>query len=252
MSFDEKIEFTKENIDTYLKEIAKEYRKQIGKKLPAEMILIGGASVLINYGFREMTIDIDAEIQAASVMKDVINNVGNKYNLPKGWINDDFKKTNSYSSKLRQYAKHYKEFSNVLEVYTIDSEYLIAMKLKSGRIYKSDFSDILGILAEHEKAGKPLDLETIKKAVKDLYGKWSSLSKESQNFINNVMNDGHFSKLYNQISRKENDNKLVLLKFEKDYPEVLKESNVNQLASKIQREENTENILTVLRKKRKT
>lgn len=62
MSSDKQTEFTKENIDTYLKEIAKEYRKQIGKKMPAELILIGGASVLINYGFRDMTTDIDALI----------------------------------------------------------------------------------------------------------------------------------------------------------------------------------------------
>ena len=61
MSSEKQIEFTKENIDTYLKEVAKEYRKQIGKNTPAEMILIGGASILVNYGFRDMTTDIDAE-----------------------------------------------------------------------------------------------------------------------------------------------------------------------------------------------
>ena len=58
MSFEKRIEFTKENIDTYLKEVAKEYRKQIGKNMPAEMILIGGASILVNYGFRDMTSDM--------------------------------------------------------------------------------------------------------------------------------------------------------------------------------------------------
>ena len=42
MSSEKQIEFTKENIDTYLKEVAKEYRKEIGKNMPAEMILIGG------------------------------------------------------------------------------------------------------------------------------------------------------------------------------------------------------------------
>ena len=78
MLSEKQIEFTKENIDTYLKEVAKEYRKQIGKSMPAEIILIGGASVLVNYEFRDMTTDIDALIQAASVMKDVINLVGDR------------------------------------------------------------------------------------------------------------------------------------------------------------------------------
>lgn len=67
------ITFTKNNLDTYLKELAKEYKKLGGKRIPAEIILVGGASVLINYGFREMTTDIDALIQAASIMKDAIN-----------------------------------------------------------------------------------------------------------------------------------------------------------------------------------
>lgn len=41
--------FTKENLDSYLKELAKEFRKLNSNKIPAEIILIGGASVLINY-----------------------------------------------------------------------------------------------------------------------------------------------------------------------------------------------------------
>ena len=61
--------FTKDNLDKYLKELAKEYRKRNGKNIPAEIILIGGASVVINYGFREMTYDMDAIINAASSIK---------------------------------------------------------------------------------------------------------------------------------------------------------------------------------------
>ena len=69
MSSEKQVEFTKEKIDLYLKEVAKEYRKQVGKNMPAEFVLIGGASVLINYGFRNMTTDIDALIEAASAMR---------------------------------------------------------------------------------------------------------------------------------------------------------------------------------------
>ena len=72
--------FTKENIDIYLRELAKEYRKLGGRNLPAEMVLIGGASVLINYGFRDMTNDIDAVISSASTMKEAIDHIGDKYN----------------------------------------------------------------------------------------------------------------------------------------------------------------------------
>lgn len=76
--------FTKVNFDTYLKELAKEFRKLNGKTMKAEIILVGGAAVLANYGFRNMTTDIDAIIHASSAMRDAINKVRDKYDLPQG------------------------------------------------------------------------------------------------------------------------------------------------------------------------
>ena len=183
MSSDLRFEFTKENIDIYLKELGKEYRRQSGKGMPAELILIGGASVLINYGFRNMT--------AASGMKDAINAVRDRYGLPNHWLNDDFKNTSSYTPKLIEFSVYYKTFSNVLSIRTIASEYLIAMKLRSGRQYKSDLSDVLGILAEHEKEGTPLSMKQIRKAVTDLYGDWNSLPNASQVFIDHTRGAGN-------------------------------------------------------------
>lgn len=46
-----------------MKELAKEYRKLAGKSVPAEIVLVGGASILTNYGFRNMTTDMDAIIR---------------------------------------------------------------------------------------------------------------------------------------------------------------------------------------------
>jgi len=91
--------FTKENLDGYLKELAKEFRKKNGTKMPAEIILIGGASILINYGFREMTYDMDAIIKSSGAMKDAINTVGDRLGLPIGWLNTDFVNTNSYTPR---------------------------------------------------------------------------------------------------------------------------------------------------------
>lgn len=45
----------KNNVDLYLRELSKEFRKLNGRTIPAEIILIGGVSVLINYGFRNTT-----------------------------------------------------------------------------------------------------------------------------------------------------------------------------------------------------
>ena len=155
--------FTRENLDFYLRELAKEYRKLGGKNMPAEVILIGGASILANYGFRNMTDDMDAIISASSAIKDAINHVGDKYGLPNGWLNTDFVRTKSYTPKLIEYSVYYKTFSGVLTVRTVSAEYLIAMKLKSGRRYKNDISDVVGIISEHNAKGKPLAFAQIEK-----------------------------------------------------------------------------------------
>lgn len=83
--------FTKENLDEYLKKLSKKFRKLNGAKMPAEIILVGGASVLINYGFREKSNDIDALIYASSAMEDAIRLVGEEEGLPRGWLNTDFR-----------------------------------------------------------------------------------------------------------------------------------------------------------------
>ena len=35
--------FTKDNLDLYMKEVAKAFRKRNGKSMPAEIVFIGGA-----------------------------------------------------------------------------------------------------------------------------------------------------------------------------------------------------------------
>ena len=210
MSSDSSV-FTGENLNDYLKAVAKEYKKMGGKAMPAELILIGGAAVIANYGFREMTTDIDAIIHAASVMKDAINLVGDQYHLQNGWLNTDFMRTASYSPKLDQYSTYYRTFGGILSVRTVQAEYLIAMKLRSGRLYKNDRSDIAGILAEHEKRGEPITMDRITQAVTNLYGGWEQISASSQLFIQQIMQNGEYQKTYGVIRQEEQDNKELLI-----------------------------------------
>ena len=221
--------FTKENLDTYLKELAKEFRRLNGKSMPAEIVLVGGAAILTNYGFRDMTTDIDAVIHAASSMKDAINHVGDKFDLPNGWLNADFMHTGSYSPKLDEFSVYYKSFYGVLSVRTIAAEYLIAMKLRSGRKYKNDLSDVIGILAEHEKKGMPITFEKIDVAVKNLNGGWDSFPEDSKPFIEAALKNGDFENVYAAVKNDEIESKDILIDFEKDYPKVAKESNINDI-----------------------
>lgn len=235
MSSENKNFFTKENLDTYLKELAKEFRKINGKSTPAEIILIGGAAILANYGFRNMTTDVDAIIHAASSMKDAINRVGDKFDLPNGWLNTDFMRTGSYSPKLVEFSVHYRTYSNVLEIRTIASEYLIAMKLRSGRKYKNDLSDIIGILAEHEKRNQPITLEMINKAVTDLYGGWADFPEDSKGFIEDAIKKGNYEDVYISTNEEEKLSKDMLVGFEKDYPGVTKASNIDEILKNLKK-----------------
>ena len=234
--------FTKENLDQYLKELAKEFRKRNGKSVPAEIILIGGASVLINYGFREMTYDMDAIINAASSMKDSINYIGDKYNLPNGWMNDDFMRTDSYTPQIAAFSKYYRTYSNVVTFRTISGEYLIAMKLKSGREYKYDRSDVIGILWEHEKRGEPLTLNRIRQAVADLYGSYDVLTDNVKLFIERALENGDYEKMYNRVCQAETENKENLLEYQEKKPGVMNTDNVSDIIAALRRRKERQEV----------
>ena len=235
--------FTRENLDFYLRELAKEYRKLGGKNMPAEVILIGGASILANYGFRNMTYDMDAIISASSAIKDAINHVGDKYGLPNGWLNTDFARTKSYTPKLAEYSVYYKTFSGVLTVRTISAEYLIAMKLKSGRRYKNDISDVVGIISEHQSKGHPLTFAQIDKAVCNLYGSWDGIPTELKNLVAFVLEQPNKPTLYERYRGLEEQSKDVLLEFDRNYPNVLNENNVDTILEKAIRKKKSKDDL---------
>lgn len=221
--------FTKDNLDSYLKELAKEYRKRNGTRMPAEMILVGGASILINYGFRDATYDMDAIIQASGAMKDAINAVEDRLDLPVGWLNTDFVNTNSYTPRLVENSKYYRTFSNILQVRTVSAEYLVAMKMMAGRQYKNDLSDIVGILVEQEERGDALTFDRIKKAVIDLYDSYDIIPDSSHTFIESIYEKEDLKGFYQQCRQLERENKDVLIDFQNNYPGVLNEDNLSNI-----------------------
>lgn len=220
---------TKEDLDTYLKELAKRFRRLNGKTMPAEITLIGGASILINYGFRDSTYDVDALIQASSAMKDAINYVTDMLGLPNGWLNEDFKNTKSYTPRLVNYSQYYRTFSNVVTVRTITGEYLVAMKLMAYRQYKHDISDIVGILREQAHAGEPLTFEQIDRAVTDLYDEWGNMPDGAESLIRSILENEDLDALYDAYTREEMAAREVLVTFDEKYPDALQEDNLQDI-----------------------
>lgn len=226
---------TKDNLNVYLKELAKEFRRLNGKTMPAEIILIGGAAVLANYGFRDMTYDIDAVIAASSAMKEAANNVGDRFGLQNGWLNMDLRKTKSYSDKLAQVSVYYKTYANILTIRTVTAEYLIAMKLMSGRKYKYDLSDVAGILLEHEKIGAPISRKAIDNAMSELYGGWDGAPESSKTLLDVAFSSGDYREVYREIRASEKEARETLLEFDETNPDALTEDNLADVLEKARR-----------------
>jgi len=218
-------EFTKENLNSILKDLGKEFRRLNGTKMRAEIVLIGGGAVLANYKFREMTTDIDAIIRSSSVMKEAILFVSDKYNLPHDWLNEGFKRTESFSDRLEEVSIYYKTFSNILEVRTVSAEYLIAMKLMSGRLYKNDLSDIIGILLEHKINGTQISREAITNAINKLYG-CKPLPDVSIELLDEIFRTENYKSLYTKYRAGEKEAKELLLRFNEENPGKLKSENI--------------------------
>lgn len=199
----------KEMINNYLRELGKQYQKMHGKNLPLDVYIVGGGSILINYGFRTISMDVDALYRRVGAFNDAIHKVAEKYELEVDWLNDDFITTSSFSEQIKKYAKHYRTFGNCVHFYTLDGEYLLATKLRSGRKYKHDMSDVVGILLEEREKENILTEGKIENAFQELYGNDSTIKETKfypllQKAIS--LDDEELEKLYEVIKKEEEMN----------------------------------------------
>ena len=187
-------------------------------------------------------------------MKSAIARVSDKHNLPHGWLNTDFKQTASYSDRLREVSVYYKTFSNVLTIRMITGEYLLAMKLMSGRRYKNDLSDIVGILWEHQKKDAPITQEAVEKAIILLYGNDAVIPETSMQLLNNLFHLKDYEPLYREIRDSETEAKELLLEFNSEYPNLLKGENIDIILDSLRRKHDTghkESLLGKLQEKKR-
>jgi len=229
-------EFTKENMNDFFMALGKEFRRLNGTKMRAEIVLIGGGAVLANYGFRDFTNDMDAIIRSSSVMKEAILFVSDKFDLPYDWLNTDFKRTESYSNRLEEVSVYYRTYSNILEIRTVTAEYLIAMKLMSGRRYKNDLSDIAGILWEHNKNDKSITREIIENAFIKLYNQ-KEMPEISKKLLDDVFDSKDFESAYVKFRESEINLSTRLIEFDKNYPGERRNVPISEIIERIEQME---------------
>ncbi|MCK4763911.1 MAG: hypothetical protein KAW12_17045 [Candidatus Aminicenantes bacterium] len=128
---------SKEKILKYLEELSVE----IGKEdLKGEILLFGGAAMVLAFNARPSTKDVDAIFQPKIKIYELSKRIAERHNLPEDWLNDSVKgfiRTDSFTYKLLV------RFEN-LSVYVPEPEYLLAMKSISMRIgiESSDIDDV--------------------------------------------------------------------------------------------------------------
>lgn len=236
---------TQDNIDDLLRDFAKEFKKQNGSKTPAEIIIVGGASIVSNYGFRNATQDIDVIARGSSAIKDTILKISDSHNLPPDWMNSDFIRTSSYSDKIIEFSEHYRTYyGGLLEIRTIKNEYLIAMKMMSGRMYKHDFSDIVGILLESKEHGHPIAFPAIEKAITDLYGDAEKIKPATMEKVREyaTMGVSDLKALYENSAKDETRISHSLLSMDKKYIGLINQDTVEDIVSEIQAKMNKDDF----------
>ena len=126
------------------------------------------------------------------------------------------------------------------------------MKLKSGRQYKNDLSDVIGILSEHQERSEPLTFAQIQRAVVDLYGSWDVLPTTSQSFIRSAMEHPDLREIYARIRQNELESKATLVSFEQRYPGVTTMENVDDILANLRnKEQSKDSLLASLRARKK-
>lgn len=196
---------TRDNAYDILKQFANKYRKELGK-VPGEIIIVGGGSIMLNYKFRDATQDFDVILKTVSGVNDVIKKFADEQGLPRDWMNSDFMKTASYSSVLSEISKLRFSLNNgTLEIRTVTGVYLIAMKIRAHIDYRNDISDSIGVLIEERENGNDISFDDIKNAFYKLYNENmpDELQARMKEICEMTMDD--LKNLYNTQNNSENE-----------------------------------------------
>lgn len=126
------------------------YLEQLGEALAAqglqgEILLTGGASMCLVHSARDSTKDIDALYEPKDIINRIANKIAEQENLSAGWLNDSVKGFVGQNVPTEEFIVF-----KGLRVYSVSTEYLLAMKLMSARFGEKDFDDIFFLLNKLE------------------------------------------------------------------------------------------------------
>ncbi len=103
------------------------------------------------------------------------------------------------------------------------------MKLVSGRRYKADLSDIVGVLYAHQLAGDPISFPMIDKAMIDLYGSWDKVDDYSRSILEKALTSPDLKMLFETQMTEELQAKESILEIDRKYPDLVNADNINDI-----------------------
>lgn len=119
--------FSKKELEKYLFLLNTELHKQ---GITGEICIVGGAAMVLAFGSRRSTRDIDALVMAPSDIRLAAERVAEAYGIPAGWLNDGAK---GFASRRNVEVCELLQLSN-LRVVAPPAEYVLAMKCISARM----------------------------------------------------------------------------------------------------------------------
>jgi hypothetical protein len=109
------------------------------KDIIGDIVIFGGAYMVLSLDARPTTKDVDAIFKPASEIRSLAKEIAEELNLPEDWLNDGVKgflptKPNEKGSKILKYSN--------LNIWCPKPEYILAMKCMASRVDSKDGEDI--------------------------------------------------------------------------------------------------------------
>ena len=149
------------------------------KGIEGEIVVFDGTAIILTLSNERRTRDIDAIFAPKNHLKEIIEEMSAKHNLPRDWLNEGVKGF----IYVEPEKNLYREWSN-LKIYTANPEYLLAMKIHSSRALTSDRSDV-------ELLCKVLNITTTEEAMEILerYVPHNRIEMRSYYFISDILGE---------------------------------------------------------------
>ena len=159
--------FNADDLEKLFTALSEELEVNSEGKSRYSLYLTGGGTMMLSIGVRRTTTDIDVVFREnAQYIHDCAIAVSENLGIERGWCNDLVTMSNSYTPAVIANSSLYKSYG-CLDVYTVNADLLLCMKLISFRI--KDMQDIEYLIEYLEKEGIIVSIDLLNKWFKEYY-----------------------------------------------------------------------------------